>query len=100
MRQPSCSWLRDTHFLGRSGDLHARLPHVPGRTQSPVLVAKWALESCMRPSIKWIFHESPTSAFCKLLKYKEVFENPLFQRMDIRLHLIICGGVSACLGQI
>src|SRR5271168_2084670 len=100
MRQPSSSRLRDAHFPGWPGNPHARFPHVPGRSKSPVLVAKWALESCMRPSIKWIVDKPPTAAFCKLLKYKEVLEVLLFQRMDIRLHLVFCGGVSPRLGQL
>jgi len=53
----------------------------------------------MRPSRKRIIAKSLAYEFCKLLKYKAVFEERLFQRMDIRLHLSFFGGVSPCLGQ-
>lgn len=100
MRQPSSSRLCNPHFSRRSGNTDARFPHVPGWFKPPVLNAKWALETCMRPSRKRIIHNPLVLRFCKLLKFKEVIENLLFQRLDIRLHLRFCGGVSPCLGQL
>jgi hypothetical protein len=54
----------------------------------------------MPPSRKRIIDKSPAREIRKLLKYKDISDKPLFQRMDIGLHLRFFGGVSPCLGQL